>query len=271
MVRNAWLQPNRVRLRILLGMLLGLGAPLGWLGIRIVSGESMWEELGDHTGLYLYMLATSMTAFGLFGAHLGRQESRLEQQSVTDGLTGLKNFPYFFARLEEAYAQYQRTSSPFALAVVDLDGFKSINDIHGHPVGDRALAVAASSIASIVRRGDTAARVGGDEFALLLPGRTSVEAHQIGERICEVVRHASAQSLHEHGSIGLTASVGIASTDQCAMAAPRDLYVAADNALYQAKRQGRDRAITKTSSPPPVSTTPSLSQRNSVSKAKSGS
>jgi len=252
-------------------MLLGLGAPLGWLGIRIVSGESLWEELANHTGLYLYMLTTSMTAFGLFGAHLGRQESRLEQQSVTDGLTGLKNFPYLFARLEEAYAQSQRTSSPFALAVVDLDGFKSINDIHGHPVGDRALAVAASSIASIVRRGDTAARVGGDEFALLLPGRSSMEAHQIGERICDVVRHASAQFHHEHRSIALTASVGIASTDQCAIATARDLYVAADNALYQAKRQGRDRAITKAGSPSSVSIPPSSSQRNSVSKAKSGS
>ena len=271
MVRNAWLQSSRVRFRTLLGVLLGIGAPLGWLSIRIVSGEPLWEELRDHTGLYLYMLTTSMTAFGLFGAHLGRQESRLEQQSVTDGLTGLKNFHYFFARLEEDYAQYQRTNSPFALAVVDLDGFKNINDLHGHPVGDRALVLAAGSIASVVRRGDTAARVGGDEFALLLPGRTSVEAHQIGERICDVVRHASAQFHHEHRSIALTASVGIASTDQCAIATPRDLYVAADDALYQAKRQGRDRAITKASSPSSVSTTPSLSQRNSVSKAKSGS
>lgn len=269
MIRDAWLPSSRVRLRMLVGMLLGVGAPVGWLSIRIISGESFWEELRDHTGLYLYMLTTSMTAFGLFGAHLGRQESRFEQQSVTDGLTGLKNFHYFFARLEEAYAQYQRTNIPFALAVVDLDGFKNINDIHGHPVGDRALVVAASSIASIVRRGDTAARVGGDEFALLLPGRSSVEAHQIGERICEVVRHASG-SLHEHASIGLTVSVGIASTDRCAIAAPRDLYIAADNALYQAKRQGRDRAITKAGLPSSVSTTPSLSQRNSESKAKSG-
>ena len=271
MIRKAWARSSRVRFRTLSGVLLGVGAPLGWLTIRIVSGEPVWEELRDHKGLSLYMLMTSMAAFGLFGAHLGRQESRLEQQSVTDGLTGLKNFPYFFARLEEAYAQYQRTNSPFALAVVDLDGFKSINDIHGHPVGDRALAVAANSIASIVRRGDTAARVGGDEFALLLPGRSSVEAHQIGERICEVVRHASAQSLHEHGSIRLTASVGIASTDQCAMAVPRDLYVAADNALYQAKRQGRDRAITNDGgSPSTVPTTPPSSQRKSESKAQSG-
>ena len=270
MIGDAWLPSSRVRLRMLAGMLLGVGAPLGWLSIRIVSGESFWEELRDHTGLYLYMLATSMTVFGLFGAHLGRQESRFEQQSVTDGLTGLKNFHYFFARLDEAYAQYQRTNSPFALAVVDLDGFKNINDIHGHPFGDRALVVASSSIASIVRRGDTAARVGGDEFALLLPGRTSVEAHQIGERICDVVRNASEQFLHEDRSIELTASVGIASTDQCAIATPRDLYVAADEALYQAKRQGRDRAITKSGSPSSTSHNPSLSQRNSESKASSG-
>ena len=248
MVRNAWLQSSRVWLRMLLGVLLGTGAPLGWLSIRIVSGESFWEELRDHTGLYLYMLTTTVTAFGLFGAHLGRQESRFEQQSVTDGLTGLKNFHYFFARLEEAYAQYQRTNSPLALAVVDLDGFKNINDLHGHPVGNRMLVLVADSIASVVRRGDTAARVGGDEFALLLPGRSSVEARQIGERICEVIRNASVQFLHEHRSIGLTASVGIASTDQCAIATPRDLYVAADEALYQAKRQGRNRVTTKAGS-----------------------
>jgi diguanylate cyclase (GGDEF)-like protein len=229
-------------------MLLGVGAPLGWLSIQIVCGESLWEELSDHTGLYVYMLTTSMAAFGLFGAHLGRQESRFEQQSVTDGLTGLKTLRYFLARLEEAYAQYQRTKSPFALAVVDLDGFKNINDVHGHPVGDRVLVLVADSIASVVRQGDTAARVGGDEFALLLPGRTSVEARQIGERICEVIRNASVQFLHEHRSIGLTASVGIASTDQCAIATPRDLYVAADEALYQAKRQGRNRVTTKAGS-----------------------
>ena len=80
---------------MLLGVLLGIGAPLGWLSIRIVSGESFWEELGNHTGLYLYMLTTSMAAFGLFGAHLGRQESRFEQQSVTDGLTGPRTFVTF--------------------------------------------------------------------------------------------------------------------------------------------------------------------------------
>ena len=271
MIRDAWLPPSRVRLRMLVGMLLGVGAPVGWLSIRIISGESFWEELRHHTDLYLYMLTTSMTAFGLFGAHLGRQESRFEQQSVTDGLTGLKNFHYFSARLEEAYAQYQRTNIPFALAVVDLDGFKSINDIHGHPFGDRALVVAASSIASIVRRGDTAARLGGDEFALLLPGRTSVEAHHIGERIRDAVRNASEQFLAADRSIELTASVGIASTDQCAIATPRDLYVAADEALYQAKRQGRNRAITKTDLPSSVSTTPSSSQRSSASRANSGS
>jgi hypothetical protein len=81
MVRNAWLQSGSSPVPYAVRRAAGHWGPLGWLSIRIVSGEFFWEELRDHTGLYLYMLTTSMAAFGLFGAHLGRQESRFEQQS----------------------------------------------------------------------------------------------------------------------------------------------------------------------------------------------
>ena len=238
-----WLQARRIWFRTFLGIVLGTGAPLGWLGIRILSGGSYWEELTGHTGLYFYMLITTTTVFGLFGAYVGRHESLFEEQSVTDGLTGLKNLRYFFARLEEVHAESHRRASPIALAVVDLDDFKKINDSYGHPTGDRVLTVVADSIASVVRRGDTAARVGGEEFALLLPGKTSAEAHQIGERVCDAIRGVSIQPHHGLGNIRLTASVGVVSTDRWIAATPRDLYAAADAALYHAKQAGRNRVI----------------------------
>jgi diguanylate cyclase (GGDEF)-like protein len=215
-----WLHARRIWFRTFLGIMLGTGAPLGWLGIRILSGGSYWEELTGHTGLYSYMLITTTAVFGLFGAYVGHHESLFEAQSVTDGLTGLKNLRYFFARLEEVHAESHRRASPIALAIVDLDDFKRINDGYGHPTGDRVLTVVADSIASVVRRGDTAARVGGEEFALLLPGKTSAEAHQIGERVCDAIRGVSIQAHHGLGNIRLTASVGVVSTDRWIAATP---------------------------------------------------
>lgn len=236
------------RRRALQGLVLSLGAPIGWLSLRLLGGRSLADEIARNLGLYLYLSIPTALVFGLFGAALGAQEQRLaaanrrlSDDALTDPLTGLKNLRYFRARLEEEYANSQRQSLPIALLMIDLDRFKSVNDRHGHPEGDRLLKAIGRAIASVVRLGETAARVGGEEFALLLPGATGDEALAAAERVRSAVAtvrvHSAAGEI-----ISITTSVGCASTSDLGEVSVSDLYETADKALYEAKRRGRDRA-----------------------------
>lgn len=176
------------------------------------------------------------------GGGLNRLAERLGDDALTDELTGLKNLRYFRARLEEEHAASLREGNPLALLLVDLDFFKRVNDRHGHPEGDRLLKCVAGAIASVVRQGETAARVGGEEFALLLPGATGQEALAAADRVRAAV---AAVRLHpSHGGlVTITVSVGCASTGELGELGIGQLYGAADGALYEAKRQGRDRTV----------------------------
>jgi diguanylate cyclase (GGDEF)-like protein len=230
---------------------MAIGAPLGWLAIQLLEGIPLREALAEGMGLYLYMLVATGAAFGLFGFLLGDREARLlasnrrlDDLAVTDGLTGLRNARYFHTRLAEAHAEAARTGEPLAVVVLDLDHFKRVNDQYGHPVGDDVLANAARAIASVTRHGETAARVGGEEFALLLPGDTGPGAAEVAER----VRHAIAERetpLPDRGSetVRITASAGVASTAELPGASVQELFRAADEALYRAKREGRNRTV----------------------------
>lgn len=235
-----------LRSRTAQGLILALGAPGGWLVIRLIAGGSLQSELETSLLLYTYLLIPTSLAFGGFGAVIGIHEDRLEDAnkrledlSLTDALTGLKNVRYFRLRLEEEHAAAIREGAPLAIAVIDLDRFKDVNDQHGHQVGDDLLAACAEVILSMARKGETAARVGGEEFALLLPGDDGESASRAGERVREAIRRASIRTVGSDASV--TASVGVASTAELGPIDPRILYWAADTALYRAKRQGRDR------------------------------
>jgi diguanylate cyclase (GGDEF)-like protein len=155
-------------------------------------------------------------------------------------LTGLKNLRYLRARLEEEHAASQRTHLPVALLMVDLDHFKRVNDRFGHPEGDRLLRAVSNALASVARHGETAARVGGEEFAVLLPGATGNDAFAAAERVRSAV--AAVQLHPSHGGpIMITVSVGCASTADLGDMTTAELYSTADEALYESKRQGRDR------------------------------
>jgi diguanylate cyclase (GGDEF)-like protein len=228
------------------------GAPLGWLLIQGMRGASPAEELTAQPGLYVYMLAGTIVAFGLFGLILGDHEDNLERinreledLAVTDGLTGLRNARYFHARLDEAQAERRRTGEPLALAIIDLDYFKQVNDEHGHLVGDDVLASVARAIASVTRQGETEARVGGEEFALLLPGSDADAALDAAERVRQAIA-AAETPLPEGGIVCITASAGVASTSTLPDATSRQLYRAADDALYAAKAAGRARTVVAT-------------------------
>lgn len=239
---------TRATARAMQGIAMAAGAPLGWLIIRLALGSSAAVEWRVQPALYLYMLAGTIVAFGLFGFLLGRREDalvrlnrELQDLTITDSLTGLRNARYFHARLAEEHAATSRAGEPLSLVIVDLDHFKNVNDQFGHVVGDDVLVNAACAIISATRGGDTAARVGGEEFALLLPGSDAEAACEAAERVrLAIAAAATPLAGAEHDRVQITASAGVACSSEIAGAAPLDLYRAADEALYRAKAAGRD-------------------------------
>jgi diguanylate cyclase (GGDEF)-like protein len=163
---------------------------------------------------------------------------RAEALSVTDDLTQLYNWRYMQQVLRRETKRALRGNRPLSLLFVDLDGFKSINDSHGHLFGSRALVESASVIRASARETDIVARFGGDEFALVLPDTASDGAVSVGERIRD--RLAAHRFLEGDGlSIALTASVGVATLPDVAAAA-EELIQAADEAMYWVKSHGKN-------------------------------
>jgi diguanylate cyclase (GGDEF)-like protein len=158
-----------------------------------------------------------------------------QEAAFTDHLTGLANRRRFERQLEREVARTERYGHPFCLLLIDIDNFKAVNDTYGHDAGDEALRRVANVIQSGTRGIDTGARIGGDEFAVILP-ETSLER---GLEVAERLRTAIA-ALDAEPSARVTASLGIAELPACARAGD-ELRAAADAALYEAKRSGRDR------------------------------
>jgi len=163
---------------------------------------------------------------------------RTEALSVTDDLTRLYNSRYLNAVLRRETKRASRSGRPLSLLFIDLDGFKSVNDSHGHLCGSRALVEAAAVIRGSARETDVVARFGGDEFALILPDTGGEGAFAVGERIRE--RIAAHRFLMREGlSLHLTASVGVATLPDVAASAD-ELVQAADSAMYQVKDRGKN-------------------------------
>jgi diguanylate cyclase (GGDEF)-like protein len=163
---------------------------------------------------------------------------RAEALSVTDDLTQLYNWRYMQQVLRRETKRALRANRPLSLLFVDLDGFKSINDSHGHLFGSRALVEAAAVIRASARETDIVARFGGDEFALVLPDTASDGAVSVGERIRD--RLAAHRFLEADGlSIALTASVGVATLAEVSGTA-EGLIQAADEAMYWVKSHGKN-------------------------------
>jgi diguanylate cyclase (GGDEF)-like protein len=162
---------------------------------------------------------------------------RLVERGQTDELTALPNRRGFDERLDEATARSARSGNPLALVMCDLDGLKPLNDTRGHAAGDRALAAVGEAARAVTRRGDVFARIGGDEFAAILPGAGHDGALAFAERL-----RASLRSIGADDDRSLSMSFGIAVHPQpCGSQAL--LFAQADAALYAAKRAGGDRAL----------------------------
>ena len=171
--------------------------------------------------------------------------SELRRQATTDDLTGLHNRAEFHRRLDIAAARAAEGGESLALVMIDVDHFKLVNDLHGHVVGDRALAEIARRLSAVARSGDCLARVGGEEFAWILCGADRAETALAAER----ARRAVGSAPIDVAGV-LTVSVGVAelalSTDVAL------LYRRADMALYRAKRRGRDRVVFHGADPAPA-------------------
>ena len=161
--------------------------------------------------------------------------------ATIDSLTGLHLRDYFFRRFEEEYKRVKRYAGAFSILMLDLDGFKEINDHHGHLAGDRYLRALGAAIRTRMRGADLACRYGGDEFCILLPETDLAGARPIAERL----RLALARLVVdvEGASLRTTVSIGIASYPEHDTGEIKGLLRRADQALYQAKRAGRDRVV----------------------------
>ena len=182
---------------------------------------------------------------------LEEKNAQLEQMAATDALTGVYNRRHFSRVIEQLFAEAARYEKDLACVMIDLDGYKQLNDSFGHQVGDQLLVIAGKVITANMRRMDVAARYGGDEFVLLLPQATCDDASLAAGRIREEFYQASASLLRRKE--GVSMSIGIASLKQCRAMHADQLVNQADQALYKSKAQGRNRiSVCDTVAPAPI-------------------
>lgn len=167
-------------------------------------------------------------------------QQSLEQMVVSDPLTGLHNRRYLMDRLTQEMQRADRHGESLAFAMIDLDGFKPINDQFGHVTGDKVLRAVGNAVSRCIRVSDIAARYGGDEFAIILPQTPPEGAMRVVERVLRTISELSLTD--ENGAVcKVTASLGLAYYPADDIETPEDLVHSADGALYGAKRSGKNR------------------------------
>lgn len=170
---------------------------------------------------------------------LTAKQAELEYLATHDSLTGLLNRREFMRQLEQERVRALRHPAPTSLIMVDLDFFKRVNDTYGHPAGDTVLVAVAAALAQSVRKSDVLARLGGEEFIVLLPHTDLAGASGVGQKLLNQIRKL--QIPFADLQLHVTASLGVSSLARGAEQSPDALYTAADKALYLAKHSGRDR------------------------------
>ena len=225
------------RVRAAFGLAHTLTAPLrtldGVIGAIVLSRRerSAWPESTRR----LLRVAAGETAAALERADSFRAA---EASAATDPLTGLPNRRYF-DEFSALLAERRRSGDAVAVLMIDIDRFKGLNDTYGHPTGDEVLKSVATAITAAVRDQDVPARIGGEEFAVLLRNPGPDVAVEIGERVRQAVRDLDLQPV---GVPGVSVSVGVANANS-ADESIRELLDRADQALLRAKRAGRNRVI----------------------------
>ena len=231
----------------IIGLVLGVGAPVGSFLLRLllIAGirDQPLADLRANAFFYLYELIATSLVFAIAGLIAGRRADRLRQGEAFyhelaehDALTGLHNDRAFKDRYRRALQRAVATRQPLAVILVDVDQLKAINDAFGHPAGNKALVQVADALRRSKRAADTAARWGGDEFAILLEGADPAAAMRVAEG---VLAHLGSTPLRlERTTAMVTVTIGV-----CTAAHPAptsDLFAAADRALLTGKAHGRN-------------------------------
>jgi diguanylate cyclase (GGDEF)-like protein len=188
--------------------------------------------------------------FGFLLMAIDRLRDEVADLALLDDLTGVGNRRHLLARLSEECARSERSGESFALLVIDLDGFKGINDTYGHAAGDGCLQHFTLMAQTRLRPGDMLARTGGDEFCVVLPASTLREGAMIARRIVSVCREDAAECVG--ADIPISVSIGVAQWTREMGAFPDRLIAAADHALYDAKKNGRNCHAVYDPAPPPL-------------------
>jgi two-component system cell cycle response regulator len=162
--------------------------------------------------------------------------------AITDQLTGLHNRRYMSRHLDTLIASAQKSGRPLAFLIFDIDHFKTVNDTHGHDIGDEVLREFAGRIGANVRGIDLACRYGGEEFVVVMPDTDIQFASAVAERLRSSVETTPFTISRPPNKLNITISIGIAESDKGEDTAEKLLH-RADQALYRAKRDGRNRVV----------------------------
>lgn len=205
-----------------------------------IGGEVSLTEFNTMQASLLVLLVFSSMAlnFGFLLMAIDRLRAEVADLALSDDLTGAANRRQFQMRLEEECARSDRTQDPFALLMIDLDRFKTINDSQGHAAGDECLRLLRGVVQSQLRSGDLLARIGGDEFCVVMPSTTLREGAMVARRVLQACR---TKWTPENGEpISISASIGVAQWRNDIGRRSERLIAEADQALYAAKHSGRD-------------------------------
>jgi diguanylate cyclase (GGDEF)-like protein len=214
--------------------IVSLGRRKDEVGTLMTSFNRMLETIEQQAG-EINSFATRLDAAY---KELESTNARLKETSFKDEVTGLYNRRFFSLRLEEELSRYRRFNHPVSVVLLDLDGFKAVNDDLGHAVGDDTLRDVAQILMKHSRGINVVSRYGGDEFAVLLVETSKSGARLYADRIRQVV----ATFPYSHGK-RVTASFGVASLPDDEASTSEELFRAADGALYAAKRAGKNQVV----------------------------
>lgn len=239
--RSLWLLLTALIVLFILGY-------LGYLGTRNLQTDLRldWIVPGVFLGGGVFVLI--IISLSLQTMRDIQRMQTLEEENITDCLMEIHNRRYFDRRLQEEFSRASRHSLPLTLILFDIDCFKSINDTYGHDVGDQVLKAVGRLLLSSLRDTDVASRFGGDEIAIISPLTDQNGGVMIAERLLELVRNSVLARIEPANQneapveLQCTLSVGVAAVSPQTTTAT-DLLNAADQCLYLAKRQGRNRVV----------------------------